>query len=39
MSLHGINIALAYTGQEQIYRQVYNDMGVNDSVILGTFDG
>jgi hypothetical protein len=39
MALHGINLVLAYTGQEQIYREVYHSMGVNDSVILGTFDG
>ena len=39
MALSGVNLALAYVGQEQVYKQVYNALGVNDSVILGTFDG
>jgi alpha-N-acetylglucosaminidase len=39
MAMHGVNIALAYVGQEQIFREVYNALGVNDSVIKGTFDG
>eukprot|EP00039_Didymoeca_costata_P033397 m.42165 g.42165 ORF g.42165 m.42165 type:complete len:900 (+) comp9851_c0_seq1:67-2766(+) len=39
MLLHGVNIALAYVGQEQIYREVYNYFGVKDSELLATFDG
>eukprot|EP01065_Artemidia_motanka_P009102 TRINITY_DN14643_c0_g1_i5.p1 TRINITY_DN14643_c0_g1~~TRINITY_DN14643_c0_g1_i5.p1 ORF type:complete len:660 (+),score=149.68 TRINITY_DN14643_c0_g1_i5:254-2233(+) len=37
--VHGINLALAYVGQEQLYREVYNSLGVNDSVVIGSFDG
>ena len=29
----------SYVGQEQIFREVYNGLGVNDSVIKVTFDG
>jgi hypothetical protein len=39
MALWGVNLVLAYTGQEQLFKQVYNGMGVNDSVLANTFDG
>eukprot|EP00912_Choanoflagellata_sp_UC4_P000529 UC4_evm1s330 len=37
--LWGVNLMLAYTGQEMIFKHVYNDIGINDSVIGHTFDG
>ena len=37
--LWGVNLVLAYTGQEEIFKGVYNDIGVNDSVLDQTFDG
>ena len=39
MALWGVNLVLAYTGQEQLFKDVYNSMGVNDSVLERTFDG
>ena len=30
MALSGINLALAYTGQEEVYRKMYNGFGVSD---------
>eukprot|EP00658_Telonema_sp_P-2_P011696 TRINITY_DN14485_c0_g1_i2.p1 TRINITY_DN14485_c0_g1~~TRINITY_DN14485_c0_g1_i2.p1 ORF type:complete len:632 (-),score=131.10 TRINITY_DN14485_c0_g1_i2:4-1899(-) len=39
MALWGVNLVLAYTGQEQLYKQVYNDLGVNDTILERTFDG
>eukprot|EP00040_Diaphanoeca_grandis_P034275 m.212108 g.212108 ORF g.212108 m.212108 type:complete len:916 (+) comp33117_c0_seq2:280-3027(+) len=38
-ALWGVNLVLAYTGQEQVFRKVYNDIGVNDSILNNTFDG
>jgi alpha-N-acetylglucosaminidase len=38
-ALWGVNLVLAYTGQEEIFRTVYNSIGVNDSVLNATFDG
>ena len=37
--LWGVNLVLAYTGQEEIFRGVYNNIGVNDSILNITFDG
>merc|ERR1719502_1811462 len=37
--LWGVNLVLAYTGQEQIFKDVYNQIGVNDTVLAKTFDG
>ena len=34
-----MNLLLAYTGQEAIFKQVYNGIGVNDSILNKTFDG
>ena len=39
MALSGVNLALAYTGQEEVYRKVYNSVGVNDSQLQDFFDG
>ena len=33
MAAHGVNIALAYGGQEALFRDVYRDLGLNDSAI------
>jgi alpha-N-acetylglucosaminidase len=38
-ALWGVNLVLAYTGQEKIFRDVFNKIGVNDSVLNNTFDG
>ena len=38
-ALWGINIMLAYTGQEAQFKEVYNSIGVNDSVLNQTFNG
>lgn len=38
-ALSGINLALAYTGQEEVYRKVYNQFGVNDSVFAEWSNG
>jgi hypothetical protein len=38
-ALWGVNLVLAYTGQEKIFRDVFNGIGVNDSVLNNTFDG
>ena len=34
--LWGVNLVLAYTGQEEIFKGVYNGIGMNDSGILAT---
>lgn len=39
MALWGVNLVLAYTGQEAIFKQVYNGIGVNDTILNQTFDG
>ena len=39
MALWGINLVLAYTGQEHVFRNVYNEIGVNDTVLNTTFNG
>jgi len=31
MALSGINLALAYTGQEEVYRKVYQSLGVDEA--------
>jgi alpha-N-acetylglucosaminidase len=33
MALNGINLVLAYTGREYVYRKVYHALGVNSSSI------
>eukprot|EP01060_Flectonema_neradi_P005327 TRINITY_DN1352_c0_g1_i1.p1 TRINITY_DN1352_c0_g1~~TRINITY_DN1352_c0_g1_i1.p1 ORF type:complete len:783 (+),score=171.53 TRINITY_DN1352_c0_g1_i1:51-2351(+) len=38
MAMHGINLPLAYTGQEKVYQMVYNKLGVTDEQ-LGEFFG
>ena len=38
MAMQGINLPLAYTGQEKIYQMVYNKLGVSDEQ-LGEFFG
>ena len=38
-ALWGVNLMLAYTGQEHVFREVFNSIGVNDSVLNTTFDG
>ena len=38
-ALWGVNLMLAYTGQEHVFREVFNAIGVNDSVLNTTFDG
>ena len=39
MALNGVNLPLAYTGQEKIYQKVYNSMGVTDEDLKGFFGG
>lgn len=39
MALNGVNLALAYTGQEYVYRKVYKSLGVNDTALASFFDG
>eukprot|EP01079_Euglenida_sp_SAG-EU17-18_P009494 gene9494-1707_t len=38
-ALWGVNLVLAYTGQEHVFRQVFNSIGVPDSMLNVTFDG
>uniref|UniRef100_A0A8D0GML8 Alpha-N-acetylglucosaminidase n=1 Tax=Sphenodon punctatus TaxID=8508 RepID=A0A8D0GML8_SPHPU len=39
MALHGINLALAFTGQEAIWQRVYLSLGLNQSEIDAYFTG
>jgi len=39
MAMWGINLVLAYTGQEHVFRNVFNDIGVNDTILNETFNG
>ena len=39
MALNGINMPLALTGEEAIWRDVYRDMGFNDTDLDGFFSG
>ncbi|XP_020641296.3 alpha-N-acetylglucosaminidase [Pogona vitticeps] len=39
MALHGINMALAFTGQEAIWQRVYLSLGLNQSEINEYFTG
>ena len=39
MALHGVNLALAYTGQESIYRSVYQQLFNLSDATLGAFFG
>lgn len=39
MALHGINLALAYGGQEALYRKVYLSLGITDEELGSFFDG
>ena len=39
MALWGVNLVLAYTGQEAVFREVYNGIGVDDDVLNATFNG
>eukprot|EP00054_Salpingoeca_dolichothecata_P021142 m.134725 g.134725 ORF g.134725 m.134725 type:complete len:843 (-) comp23882_c0_seq1:267-2795(-) len=38
-ALSGINLQLSYTGQEYLYKKVFNQLGVNDTVLQTFFDG
>jgi hypothetical protein len=33
MALHGVNVCLAYTGQEAIFREVYLSLGLTDAEV------
>jgi alpha-N-acetylglucosaminidase len=39
MALMGVNLALAFTGQEEVYRKVFLQLGMTDSQLEGFFDG
>ena len=39
MALHGINIALAYGGQEALFRDVYKSLGLGDAALGAFFNG
>lgn len=39
MALHGVNIALAYAGQEALFRQVYMELGLTDADLGAFFNG
>jgi len=39
MALHGVNVALAYTGQEALWREVFLELGLNDSTLGAYFGG
>ena len=39
MALHGINIGLAYAGQEALFRQVYMELGLTDADLGAFFNG
>eukprot|EP01062_Namystynia_karyoxenos_P066106 TRINITY_DN60117_c0_g1_i1.p1 TRINITY_DN60117_c0_g1~~TRINITY_DN60117_c0_g1_i1.p1 ORF type:complete len:832 (+),score=210.95 TRINITY_DN60117_c0_g1_i1:97-2496(+) len=39
MALHGINLVLAYTGQEEIYRKVFSALGVADDAFAQWSNG
>ena len=38
-ALHGINVILAYTGQEALWRTVFQQLGLNESVTSAYFGG
>lgn len=38
-ALSGINLALSYTGQEEIYRKTFNQFGINDTVFAEWSNG
>ena len=39
MALEGINLCLAFTGQEEVYRKVYTSLGLNETELEEFFDG
>jgi alpha-N-acetylglucosaminidase len=39
MALHGINMPLAFTGQEEIWRRVYLKLGLSQEDILNYISG
>ena len=39
MALNGINLPLAFTGQEEIWRRVYIKLGVSQKDLDGHFAG
>jgi alpha-N-acetylglucosaminidase len=39
MALTGVNLCLAFTGQEEVYRKVYTGLGMNDTQLQNFFDG
>eukprot|EP00052_Salpingoeca_macrocollata_P019135 m.158211 g.158211 ORF g.158211 m.158211 type:complete len:892 (+) comp20876_c1_seq3:1064-3739(+) len=39
MALHGVNLALSFTGQEYVWHQFYSAIGMTDAEILAYFSG
>eukprot|EP01052_Picozoa_sp_SAG31_P047612 SAG31_NODE_9604_length_1252_cov_0.940156_1_plen_221_part_01 len=39
MALHGINLVVAFNGQEYLWREVWRDLGLTDYEIQTSFDG
>ena len=39
MALNGVNLPLAYTGQEKIYQKLYNAFGVSNESLSEYFAG
>lgn len=39
MALSGVNLALAYTGQEEVYRKTFNEFGVTDDEFAEWMNG
>ena len=39
MALNGVNMPLAYTGQERIYQKLYNAFGISNDSLAEYFGG
>ena len=39
MALNGVNLPLAYTGQEKVYQKLYNKFGVSNKSLAEYFGG
>ena len=39
MALNGVNLPLAYTGQEKVYQKLYNQFGVSNESLAEYFGG
>lgn len=39
MALHGVNLPLSFIGQEYVWREVYNELGLNDNDLDEFFSG